>query len=105
MVGLGQIEHVVDQLCHPLQLFKVAVQGLAVFVQVAWAGEGDLGVRQQVRQWRAQFVGDIGRERRQTLKGIIQTFQHGVDGLCQFGQFNRHLVFRQARGQRARRYL
>ena len=48
MVRFGQIQHVVDQLRHPLQLFEVAVQRFAVGIYVARAGEGDLGVCQQV---------------------------------------------------------
>ncbi|MNF96146.1 hypothetical protein D3C84_789270 [compost metagenome] len=53
MVSLGQIQHVVDQLRHPLQFFEVAVQGFAIVFQAPGAGQGDLGVGQQVRQRRA----------------------------------------------------
>jgi hypothetical protein len=79
VVGLGQVQHVVDHLRHPLQFFQVAVQRFAVFLEAARAGEGDLGVGQQVGQRRAQFVGDVGRERRQALEGVVQALQHGVD--------------------------
>ncbi|MNH17224.1 hypothetical protein D3C79_768870 [compost metagenome] len=94
MVGLGQEKHVVDHLCHPLQLLKVAVQCFAVFLEATGAGEGDLGVGQQVGQWRAQFVGDVGRKCRQALEGIVQALQHGVHASGQLGQLFGHLRHR-----------
>ncbi|MNE78285.1 hypothetical protein D3C80_1746760 [compost metagenome] len=81
------------------------MQGFTVLVQVAGAGEGDLGVGQQVGQRGAQYMGNVGGERRQTLEGVVQAFEHGVDGLRQLLQFERHLPLGQPGGQRARRYL
>ncbi|MNR04796.1 hypothetical protein D3C85_1207860 [compost metagenome] len=80
------------------------MQGFAIIVKRARAGQGDLGVSQQVRQGRAQLVGDVGGKRRKTLEGIVQAPEHGIEGLGQFSQFDRHLRVRQACGQRARRY-
>lgn len=40
----------------------------AVILDGPRAGEGDLGVGQQVRQRRAQFMGDVGGKRRESLK-------------------------------------
>ena len=96
MISLGQVQHVVDQLGHPLQLFKVAVQGLAVLVNASGAGEGHLGMGQQIRQGGSQLMRNISGERRQSLKRIIQTLQHGVERPGQFGQFGGHGLLRQA---------
>ncbi len=91
MVSFGQVQHVVDQLRHPLQLFQIAVQRLAVILQRARLGEDDLGLGQQVGQRCAQFVGDICAEGRQALERVIQARQHGVDGLGQLRELHRHL--------------
>ncbi|MCY1418760.1 hypothetical protein D9M71_343290 [compost metagenome] len=80
------------------------MQGFAVVVKRARAGQGDLGVSQQVRQGRAQLVGDVGGKRRKTLEGIVQAPEHGIEGLGQFGQLDGHLCLRQACGQRACRH-
>ncbi|MNH18716.1 hypothetical protein D3C79_784330 [compost metagenome] len=48
-------------------------------------------------------MGNVGGERREALKGIVQAFEHGIDGLRQLRQLYWHLPLRQARGQRTRR--
>ena len=63
VVGLGQVQHVVNQLCHPLQFFEVAVQGLAVRINVPWPGQRYLSVGQYVGERGAQLMGDVGGER------------------------------------------
>ncbi|MNF93393.1 hypothetical protein D3C84_760660 [compost metagenome] len=102
MVSLGQIQHVVDQLRHPLQFFEVTVQGFAVVLDGAGAGEGDLGVGQQVRQWGAQFMGNVGRERGQALKRVVEASEHGIEVVGHFRQFRWHVFFRQPHVQRLR---
>ncbi|MCY1187048.1 hypothetical protein D9M73_279790 [compost metagenome] len=70
------------------------MQGFAVVLDGARAGEGDLGVGQQVRQWRAQFMGNVGGEGRQALKRVVEASEHGVEVVGHFRQFRRHVFFR-----------
>ena len=51
---------------------------------------------QQIRQGGSQLMRNISGERRQSLKRIIQTLQHGVERPGQFGQFGGHGLLRQA---------
>ncbi len=78
VVGLGQQQHVVDHRGEPFQLLEVAVQGLAIILQRAWAGQYHLGLGQQTGERGAQLVGDVGGERREALEGFFQARQHGV---------------------------
>ena len=92
-----------DKLGDPLKVLEVAVKRVAIGFGGARAGKGDLSVCQQVRQWRAQFMGYVGRERRKTLKRVVEACEHGVEAVGHFRKLWRHLLFRQSGIQRLRR--
>ncbi|MCY1234686.1 hypothetical protein D9M72_472740 [compost metagenome] len=101
VLGLGQEQHVADHLSQALEFFQVGVQGFAVFVQVAILAEDHLGLGQQVRQRRAQFMGDVGGEGGKPLEGVVQPAQHCIEGAYQFHQLLGDLIVGQAGGQGA----
>ena len=78
------------------ELLSIGLKNAAVVVGTARPGQGDMGFRHQIADRCAQFVRDIGREIGQTAKGFFQSRQHVIEGLGEFGQFDRHRFHRQA---------
>ena len=96
LVGAGHEQHVVDDRAQPLQLLQVGLQRVLQLVDVARAGQGDLGLADQVAQRRAQLVGDVGVEGRQALIGRLQAIQRAVEGAHQPDQLGRQVLGRHA---------
>ena len=75
------------------------MQGLAIILQRAWAGQYHLGLGQQTGERGAQLVGDVGGERREALEGFFQARQHGVQLAGQSAQLLWHPAGVEAGGE------
>ncbi len=89
LVSAGEEQHVVDDRPQPLQLLQVGLQDLFVMFAAAFAGQRHLGLADQVGQWRAQLVGDVGIERLQAHVGLLQAVQGAVERSHQLAQLGR----------------
>ena len=89
LVGAGEEQHVVDDRTQSLKLFEVRLQHFEIMLGRTSAGQRDLGLADQVGQWRAQFVGDVGVERFKARVGLLDPLQRGVERVDELIQFRR----------------
>ena len=90
VLGLGQKQHVGNHPRQAFKLFSVRFEDGAVAVGVARSAQRHLGLHHQVADGRAQLVRQIRREIGQPSKGILQAFEHFVQGSRQVGQLGRY---------------
>ena len=86
-VGAGQQQQGLDQALHPARRLEAGGEGLAVLAGRAVARQGQLGVRVDHRQRRAQLVRGVGGEPRLLEEGRLQPGEGGVEHAGQGGQF------------------
>ena len=90
VLGLSQEQHVVDHAVQAPELFQVGIENLPILVGRAGLTERHFRLRGQVRDRRAQLVGDVGREVRQLLEPILDAPEHVVEGRDGFFQLDRY---------------
>lgn len=71
VLHLGEVEHVRDHACQTLQFFGVGREDLSILCRFAVLREHHLGLGEQIRDRRAQFVRNIRRKFREPPEIVL----------------------------------